>query len=148
VRAIRIGGYLLLLAVYQRSFSQTQIPREWLLTTDIYGNSLHQRLTMFVKGEDVTGTLDGDALIGKVSGNHIHFVATDKRKNTTEVNALFDEDKMTGEMSVTFSNAPKEHVHHNFSGEVLKERPAGPPTTVEFKPTKFYNRFSAEIALF
>jgi hypothetical protein len=41
------------------------LPREWLLTTDIYGNSLHQCLTIFVKGEDVTGILDGDALMEK-----------------------------------------------------------------------------------
>jgi amidase len=147
VRITPIGGCLLLLAIsYHRASSQTQIPREWLLTTDIYGNSLRQRLTIFAKGEDVSGTLDGDSLIGRVSGNHLHFVATDNRKNITEVEALLDGDRMTGGMSVTFSNAPRDHVHHTFSGYALKTRPDGPPTTVEFKPTKFYNRFSAEIA--
>jgi hypothetical protein len=114
---------LLLFAVsYQRSFSQTQISREWLLTTDVYGNSLRQRLTLLVKEEDVAGTLDGDSLIGKVSGSHLHFVATDKCTDTTEVDARLDGDKVTGEMSVTFSNAPKEHVRHTFSGYALKER--------------------------
>jgi amidase len=142
----RISVCLLLLAAScECSSSQPALPREWLLTTDIYGNSLHQRLTIFAKGEDVSGTLDGDALIGKVSGNHLHFVATDKRNDTTEIDAELDGDKITGEMSVTFSNAP-EHVKHRFSGYALKERTASPPRMVEFKPTQFYNRFSGEIA--
>jgi acetamidase/formamidase len=115
------------------------------LTTDIYGNSLHQRLTILAKGEDLGGTLDGNPVAGKISGTHLHFIATDKRNNTTEVDAQLGGDKVTGEMSVTLSNAPEEHVRHSFSGYALKERPAGPPRNVEFKPTKFYNRFSAEI---
>jgi acetamidase/formamidase len=116
------------------------------LTTDIYGNSLHQRLTVLAKGQDISGTLDGAPVIGKLSGNHLHFVATNKRNNTTDVDAQLVGDKVTGEMSVTFSNAPEEHVKHTFSGYALKERPGGAPRTIEFKPIKFYNRFSADIA--
>jgi amidase len=115
------------------------------LTTEIYGNPLHQRLTIFAKGEDLGGTLDGNPVAGRISGTHLHFITTDKRNNTTEVDARLDADKLTGEMSVTFSSAPKEHVKHSFSGYALKERAAGPPRNVEFKPTQFYNRFSAEI---
>lgn len=115
------------------------------MTTEIYGNPLHQRLTIFAKGEDLAGTLDGNPVAGKISGTHLHFIATGKRNNTTEVDAQLDADKLTGEMSVTLSNAPEEHVKHSFSGYALKERAAGPPRNVEFKPTKFYNRFSAEI---
>ena len=146
MRITRIAGCLLMFAVGKLSFSQTQTPREWLLTTDMYGNPLHQRLTLFAKGEDVSGTLDGISLTGKISGGHLHFLAVDQRKNSTEVDAKLNGDKMTGEISVTSSNAPKDPVRHNFLGSALKDRAAGPPTTVDFKPTKFYNRFSAEIA--
>lgn len=146
VRVTYTAGCLLLLAAScERFYSQTVLPREWLLTTDIYGNPFHQRLTIFAREENVSGTLDGDALAGTLSGTHLQFVATDKRNNTTEVDARLAGDKLTGEMSVTLSNAPKTHLKHTFSGYPLKERPAGPPRTVEFKPTNFYNRFSAEI---
>jgi amidase len=118
------------------------------LTTDIYGNLLHQRLTIFAKEEDLGGMLDGNPVAGKISGTHLHFIATDKRSNRTEVDARLDGDKLNGEMSVTLSNAPEEHVKHTFSGYALEDRPAGPPRNVEFKPTRFYNRFSAEITLF
>ncbi|HEX4164708.1 MAG TPA: acetamidase/formamidase family protein, partial [Bryobacteraceae bacterium] len=146
MRVTPIAACLLLLATSSpRCYSKAALLREWLLTTDIYGNSLHQRLTILAKGEDLGGTLDGNPVAGKISGTHLHFIATDKRNNTTEVDAQLGGDKVTGEMSVTLSNAPEEHVRHSFSGYALKERPAGPPRNVEFKPTKFYNRFSAEI---
>jgi acetamidase/formamidase len=138
---------LLLLATFtQRSYSQTPLSREWLLTTDIYGNSLHQRLTIIAKGRDVSGALDGDPVTGKIYGTHLHFIATGQRGSTTEIDAQLHGDKVTGEMAVTLSNAPKEPVKHTFSGYALKQRPAGPPKKVEFKPTKFYNRFSADVA--
>jgi len=121
-------------------------PREWLLITDIYGNSLHRRLTVIIHGHAVAGTLDGDALKGKIAGNLLHFVATDNRGNTTEVEARLAGDKVTGQMLITFSNAPKEHIKHSFYGYALRERPAGPARTIEFAPAEFYNRFSADIA--
>jgi acetamidase/formamidase len=147
MRAVLLAACLLLFTcACQRSFSQTLVPRDWLLITDIYGNPLHQRATIFSKGEDVSGTLDGATLTGKLTGNHLHFVATDKRNTATEVDAQLGGDRITGEMSVTFSNAPEEHRKHTFFGYALEGRLPGPPRTVEFKPTRFYNRFSAEIA--
>src|SRR5258708_7455348 len=83
--------------------------------------------------------MDGDDPKGTIVGNVLHFVATDNRGNTTEVDARFVGDKVTGHMSTTFSNAPKEHMKHSFSGYALKERPAGPARTIEFKPAEFHN---------
>jgi len=126
-------------------FPQAAAPSEWLLTTDVYGNPLHQRLTLFVKGEELSGTLDGDALQGKISGDHLHFVATDQRKNTTELDAQVASGKMRGELTITLSSAPDQHMKRSFSGYALEEKPVKVPAEVEFTPTKFYNRFSAEI---
>ena len=89
------------------------------MTSDIYGTSLHQRLIIFANGGDVSGTLDAP-VARKISGSHLHFSATGERDNTTEVEAQLHGDKLAGEMSVTFSNAPKEHVKHTFSGYALK----------------------------
>jgi len=127
-------------------YSQSPPPREWLLTTDVYGNSLHQRLTISTEGERISGTLDGDAFVGTIAGNHAHFIATGKRNNTTEVDARFEGDQVTGQMAGVPGIAPRQHTPFTFSGSALKERPAGPPRRVEFKPTQFYNRFSADIA--
>ena len=128
------------------AYAQTRLSREWLLTTDVYGNPLHQRLTVSVAGKVLSGTLDGDAIAGTLSGNHLHFIATDMRKNMTEVDAQLQGNEMVGELTVTSSNAPGVHAKRAFSGYALQVRPAGPPRTVEFKPERFYNRFSAETA--
>ena len=137
---------LLLVASCGLSYSQPALPKEWLLTTDLYGNPLHQRLTILSERGNLTGALDGDRLIGKQSGSHVHFIATDKRNNTTEVDADLRQNAMSGEMSMTSAASPDVHVKHQFAGYSLETQPTRPPRTVEFKPTKFYNRFSAEIA--
>ena len=146
MRVIQAASCLLLIvSSCSLSFSQAVAPREWLLMTDIYGNSLHQRLTLDVKGEDLSGALDGDAIRGKISGNHLHFVAADRSNNTTEVEAQIISSKMYGELTLTLSSAPREHLKRSFSGYALEEKPATVPAIVEFTPTKFYNEFSAEI---
>src|SRR5258708_3669676 len=133
MRVTCIAACLLMFTSSPRlSYGEGSPPREWLLTADIYWDSPHQRPTIFTKGDDVAGTLDGDALKGTIAGNLLHFVATDNRGNTTEVDARFVGDKVTGQMSITSSNAPKEHRKHSFSGYALKERPAGPARTIEF----------------
>jgi len=138
VRLIRIASYILIIfGCCSLSFAQAAPPSEWLLTTDIYGNSLHQRLTLYANREELSGTLDGDAIRGKISGNHLHFVATDKRNNTTEGEAQLERSKMYGELTVTLSNAPNDHVKHTFSGHSLEAKPATVPSNIEFIPTKF-----------
>lgn len=52
---------------------------------------------------------------------------------------------MSGELTITLSSAPNEHLRRSFSGYALEERPPSVPAMVEFTPTKFYNQFSAEI---
>ncbi len=138
--------FLLLATAYTLAWPQTAVPKEWILTTDVYGNSLHQRLTLVSKDGALKGTLNGDSLTGKLSGERIHFIAVDQRNNATEVDAELHQDAMSGEMSVTMASSPDVHLKRSFTGHALEVRPAGPPRTVEFKPTKFYNRFSAEIA--
>ena len=145
--AVRVAScfFLFLSCCSSLCFSQAAVPSEWLLTTDIYGNPLHQRLSLDINGEQLNGVLDGDAIQGKISGNHLHLVATDKRNNTTELEAQLASSKMYGELTVTLSSAPNEHIKRRFSGYALEEKPVRVPAVVEFTPTKFYNQFSAEI---
>lgn len=142
----RLSCILLLVAFCGLSYSQAALPKEWLLTTDIYGNPLYQRLTLHSESGNLTGSLDGDRLTGTVSGSHVHFTATDEKNNTTEVAGELRQSAMGGEMSLTMAGSPDVHVKHQFTGRTLETQPIRPPKTVEFKPTKFYNRFSAEIA--
>jgi acetamidase/formamidase len=115
------------------------------LTTDLYGNPFSQRLTLLAQDGHLTGTLDSDRLTGTISGSRIQFTVVDNRNNTTEVRAELQQDAMSGELSVAMFGSRENPAKHRFSGRVLETKPARPPKTVEFKPSKFYNRFSAEI---
>jgi amidase len=141
----RAACLIALLASSQLSYSQVALAKEWLLTTDLYGNPLHQRLTLIAKGQSVTGALNGDSLSGTLSASHLHFVATDQRLNTTEVNAEVVRGMISGDMTVKMNGSRDTAVKHSFTGTALEMRAPGPLKTVEFSPTKFYNRFSAEI---
>jgi amidase len=125
--------------------AQTKLPREWLLKTDIYGNSLHQRLTIAEKGEEVSGMLDGVPLNGRILGSQLYFTVKDKGNGLTEVAARLDGNRITGEITITSSNSPTANVKHKFSGYALEEKPPTLPETIEFEPAEFYNQFSAEI---
>src|SRR3981081_3769530 len=113
---------LLLTASCALAYSQAALPKEWLLTTDLYGNPLHQRLTIVSEGGNLKGALDGASFTGKLLGDHIHFVALDQQKNTTEVDASVKQDSLNGEMSVTMASSPDVHVNHSFSGRALEMR--------------------------
>lgn len=136
---------LLLATACTLAWPQAAVPKEWILMTDVYGNPLHQRLTLVSESGALKGVLDGNSLTGELLGQHIHFIVVDQRKNTTEVDAELHHDDMSGEMSVTTASSPDVHMKRSFTGHALEVRPTGPPRMVEFKPTKFYNRFSAEI---
>ena len=46
--------------------AQPTVAGDWLLTEDVYGNPLHQRLTLGVDGTALSGTLRRRMLAGRV----------------------------------------------------------------------------------
>lgn len=139
-----LSCFLLFIGCCRAAYSQTMLTKEWVLMTDVYGNLLHQRLTLTARGEAVSGVFDGNPLSGGISGDHLHFIATDKQNNTLEVDAVVNGNKITGELTVTPSGSTTQHVKHLFSGYALEEKPNPFPQTVPFEPIHFYNQFSAE----
>jgi hypothetical protein len=51
--------------------AQTSVAGDWMLTQDLYGKPLHQRLTLKVDGTVLSGTLGRRPLDGTVSGNAV-----------------------------------------------------------------------------
>ena len=56
--------------------AQNTVAGDWLFTEDVYGNPLHQRLTLKVDGAALSGTLGRRPIDGTVSGNAIRFTTT------------------------------------------------------------------------
>ena len=76
-------------------FAQTSVAGEWMLTQDLYGNPLHQRLTLKVDGTVLSGTLGRRTLDGTVSGNAIRFTLRSEDA-VDEFNGTLSADGMAG----------------------------------------------------
>jgi amidase len=134
-----------LVSVGTVSAQSSGLPKEWVLTTDLYGNPLKQQLSLSPQSGHLSGTLDGDPITGSISEDHIHFIATGKRHNSVEVDVvLTSANEISGK--VAFGNSSSSHpTTFSVSGRAIESRPLGSPRTVEFRPTKYYNLFSADI---
>jgi amidase len=116
---------------------------EWLITRDVYGNPLYQRMTLTVQNGKVSGLFDGDKLEGTLNGNALHFIARDEDNDTSEFTGVFNGTTITGKVVENDASDPKEQSEHEMTARRPPERPAGPPKRHDFTPSVFYRQFSA-----
>jgi amidase len=121
-------------------------PRDWLATSEILGYPLHERLTLQVDGERVTGQLGDDKLEGTVKSGAIRFVAKSENGSTAEVTGTLSADALEGKVVFTDADDPTHPLESAFSAHSLPARPPGPSRRHEFVPTSYYRRFSSETA--
>ena len=122
--------------------AQTPVAGDWLLTQDLYGNPLHQRLTLRVDGTVLlSGTLGRRPLEGTVSGNAIRFTLGNE-DTIDEFDGTLAADGMAGTLVRTEKDGPNPFRTSWSARRVLAKR-AGPPQRHEFVPTTFHRQFSA-----
>lgn len=119
------------------------ISGEWLITRDLYGNPLYQRMTLTAQDGKVSGVFDGDKLEGTLKGNALHFIARDADNDTSEFTGVFNGTTITGKVVETDASDPKEKSENEMTATRAPERPVGPPKRHDFTPTVFYRQFSA-----
>jgi acetamidase/formamidase len=121
--------------------AQDTVAGDWLLTEDVYGNPLHQRLTLKVDGASLSGTLGRRPIDGTVSGTAIRF-ATKNADATDEFTATISADGMAGSLVHTETDDPIPF-KTSWSARRVPAKRAGPPQRHEFVPTTFHRQFSA-----
>ncbi|WP_426745095.1 acetamidase/formamidase family protein [Myxococcus faecalis] len=126
--------------------AQPVVKEEWVVTTDMWGNALHQGLTLERSGKKLSGTFDGDALEGERTGNEVRFTVTDSRQARYVYTGKVRGDRLEGTADVPDTNDKKARVKRAFTARRIPERPAGPPRRHEFTPTSWSNEFSADRA--
>ena len=134
---------LSLLLAPARLPAQGGLDGTWLLTTEVFGYPLHQRLTLAQKGESLTGKADSDKVEGTLKGSAIHFVSKQDDGGSNEYTGTLSGDTMTGTV-VLIDGDSGERVDSTFSARRVPERRTGPPQRHEFVPTAFHRTFSAE----
>jgi amidase len=120
---------------------QTTVAGDWLLTEDIYGNPLHQRLTLTVDGTVLSGTLGRRPVDGTVSGNAIRFTLRNEDE-IDEFNGTVSADGMAGTL-VRVEKGEQHRVNTSWSARRQPAKRGGPPQRHEFVPTTFHRQFSA-----
>ena len=116
---------------------------EWLVTRDLYGNPLYQRMTLKLENGKLSGVFAGDKLEGTLSGNALHFVARDEENNTSEFTGVLNGATITGKVVETDASDPKDKAEDEMTAVRPPEQLARPPKRHEFTPTTFYRQFSA-----
>jgi amidase len=119
------------------------ISGDWLITRDVYGNPLYQRMTLTDQNGKLTGLFAGDKLQGTLDGKALHFIARDEDNDTSEFTGVFDGTTITGKVVETDGSDPKEKSENEMSAVRAPQRPSSPPARHEFTPTVFYRQFSA-----
>ena len=116
---------------------------EWLITREVYGNSLYQRMTLKGENGKLTGAFAGDTLEGTVEGNALHFLARNRDNDTSEFTGVVAEGKISGKLVRTSGSDPGMKEEEKLTATRPPEPRPGPPQHHEFTPTTFYRQFSA-----
>lgn len=116
---------------------------KWTVKADFYGSPLYAQLELKDEGGKLTGKFWGDKLEGTVTGNAVHFVATDEQGGTAECTATIKDGVISGTVVHKGADDPEHPDTHSFTATMAPARKAGPPQRHEFTPTKFYRQFSA-----
>ncbi|MBV9342772.1 MAG: acetamidase/formamidase family protein [Acidobacteria bacterium] len=116
---------------------------EWLVTRDVYGNPLYQKLILKLENGKLTGSLAEDKLEGTLQGRTLHFIARDADNNTSEFTGVLSNSVVEGNIVETNASDPSDRMETRMTATRAPKRQPGPPRRHEFTPTSFYRQFSA-----
>ncbi|MGE8287042.1 MAG: acetamidase/formamidase family protein [Stenotrophomonas sp.] len=119
---------------------------QWILATDLWGNSARQTLNLDVQGSRVSGTLGGDPIKGTLNGAQLKFTATGSDGQVYHYDGQIDGNRMRGRSDEPDTNNRNTRAAHEFSAWRVPSRPGDIPRLHDFTPSDYANTFSAERA--
>jgi acetamidase/formamidase len=123
--------------------SNDPISGEWLITRELFGNTIYQRLTFKIENGKVTGAFaSGKKIEGTLQGNALHFIARDEF-STIECTGIVSNGKLSGKFVETSASDSKNVNESPITATRVPAPRSGLPQRHEFTPTIFYREFSA-----
>ncbi len=119
---------------------------QWIVATDLWGNTSYQTLTLDVQGQRVTGALAGDAITGTLREEHLQFTAKGSDGQLYHYDGRMDGSRMQGRSDEPDTNNRNARAAHDFSAWRVPARPDNAPRLHDFTPTDYSNTFSADRA--
>ena len=123
------------------TLAQNAVDGNWLLTQDVFGNPLHQRLTLKTDGTTVSGTLGRRPIEGSVNGSAIRF-SSKSDDESDEFTGTIAGSEISGTLVHTGKDDPNP-IKTSWSARRVPAKRTGPPQRHDFVPTTFYRQFSA-----
>lgn len=117
---------------------------QWIMATDLWGNTHYQTLQLELHGERVAGTLDKDPVAGTLSDRQLVFTATDSDGKASHYTARIDEARMLGGSDQPDTNDRTARASHAFTAWRVPPRTQATPQRHVFTPTDYSNTFSAD----
>jgi acetamidase/formamidase len=122
---------------------QSPVAGDWQLTEDIYGNPLHQRMTVKADGAALSGTIGRRTMTGTVNGAALKFTLKGD-DSADDLSGTISGDRIEGTLVRTAKG--EQPFKTSWTATRIPARPAGPPRRHEFTPTTFHRQFSASNA--
>lgn len=139
-----LAAILCVMSIAVPAAARDRLDGQWILATDRWGNLEYSVVNLRMSGQALSGDWDGDALAGKISGDHIAFTVTNGRGSIYKFDGKIAHGILKGEADFPDHNNAGDRVRHAFSARKLPERPAGGPHTHDFQPTSFANSFTPD----
>ncbi len=127
----------------QQAGPGTDVTGNWMMSADMFGNTLYLRMELKQDGDKLSGTYTGDKLTtGTVNGGAIHLLATSDDGTTSKVNATVKDGVITGSAVETDPKDKDHPTKYTFTATRVMTVQHGVPQRHEFTPTAFYRQFS------
>jgi len=119
---------------------------QWILASDLWGNSAQQTLNLDVQGTRVSGTLGGDPISGSLNGTQLKFTATGSDGQVYHYDGRIEGSRMQGRSDEPDTNNRSARAAHTFNAWRVPARADSAPRLHHFTPTDYSNTFSADRA--
>ena len=119
---------------------------QWIVATDLWGNTNYQTLQLDVQGTQLTGTLDGDRVSGTLRDRDVRFTATGNDGQVYHFSGRIDDARMQGQSDQPDTNNRAARAQHAFSAWRVPARTGTSAQRHVFTPVDYANTFSADRA--
>jgi amidase len=124
--------------------AENDLSGDWVLTTNVHGEKLSERLSLKLEKGKLSGTLfrdEGVTLKGTLNGQELYFNFKESGGDQDDYKGRITGDTLAGEYTTIGTNGDK--TMGTWSATRIPARPAGGPRRLEFVPKTFYRAFSS-----
>lgn len=115
----------------------------WILRTDLWHSPAFSTLIAHQDKGRLEGSLDGDAITGKVDGRDLVLESTDGQGRVSRYRLRRTKDEVTGTADLPDPNDGSRRVTHAVTGWKLPERKGGPRPR-DYRPDSYSNTWDAD----